>query len=75
VQEVLLTASQARAKIRHPAAVVGLTLITIGIYSIFWWYYINRELRDLGRAREVGGLGDQPALSTLAWALGSGSGS
>jgi hypothetical protein len=70
-QEVLLEGSQARAKIRHPAAVVGLGFITLGIYWIFWWYYINRELRDLGRARDAGGLGDQPFVSCLAFWLGA----
>jgi hypothetical protein len=68
--EVLIAGSDKRAKIRHPWAVVGLTIITLGIYGIFWWYYINRELRDLGRARNVSGLGDSPGVSCAAFALG-----
>lgn len=37
----------------------------------FWWYFINREMRDLGRAYQVRDLGDSPGLSTLAITLGA----
>lgn len=68
--EVFLAGSDFRAKIRNPWGVLGLSIITFGIYTIFWWYYINRELRDLGRAKRVAGLGDNPGLSTAAYILG-----
>jgi hypothetical protein len=68
--EVLISNTDARAKIRNPWGVLGLVFITLGIYGIFWWYYINREMRDLGRARGVSGLGDNPGLSTAAYTLG-----
>jgi Domain of unknown function (DUF4234)/Short C-terminal domain len=68
--EVLLAGGDLRAKIRNPWGVLGLSIITFGIYTIFWWYYINRELRDLGRAKRVSGLGDNPGLSTAAYVLG-----
>ena len=54
------------AKTRHPVAVAILSIITIGIYLVFWWYFINRELVDLGRARGTSELGDSPGKSTLA---------
>jgi len=54
------------AKIRHPVAVPALTIVTLGIYGIYWWYQINREMVDLGRARDVDGLGDNPTTSLLA---------
>jgi Domain of unknown function (DUF4234) len=60
----------ARAKLRNPLGVVGLALITIGIYYFFWWYYINREMRDFGRARGVD-LGQEPGNSVLAVTLGA----
>jgi hypothetical protein len=56
----------ATAKTRHPVAVPALTIITLGIYGIYWWYQINREMVDLGRARGVDGLGDSPTKSLLA---------
>ena len=68
--EVFLAGSDFRAKTRNPWGVLGLSIITFGIYTIFWWYYINRELRDLGRAKRVSGLGDNPGLSTAAYILG-----
>lgn len=54
------------AKIRHPVAVPVLTLVTLGIYGIYWWYQVNREMVDLGRARSADGLGDNPTMSLLA---------
>ncbi len=54
------------AKLRNPILVAIFTIITLGIYQIFWWYYANRELADYGRARGVGDLGDNPGKSTLA---------
>ena len=54
------------AKIRNPIAVVIFTIITLGIYQVFWWYYVNREMADYGRARGTNELGDNPTKSTLA---------
>jgi hypothetical protein len=68
--EVFLEGSDSRAKIRNPWGVLGLSIVTFGIYTFFWWYYINRELRDLGRAKRVSGLGDNPWLSTAAFIVG-----
>ena len=49
---------------------LGLGLITLGIYHIFWWYFINREMADYGRANGVD-LGDNPVMSVLAITLGA----
>ena len=54
------------AKLRNPILVVIFTIITLGIYQIYWWYSANRELADYGRARGVGDLGDDPVKSTFA---------
>jgi hypothetical protein len=54
------------AKLRNPILVVVFTIITIGIYQVFWWYYANREMADYGRARGTDELGDNPTKSTLA---------
>jgi Domain of unknown function (DUF4234) len=47
-------------------AVPVLSVITIGIYYLYWWYQVNREMVDLGKARNAEGLGDNPWLSFLA---------
>ena len=54
-----------KAKIRNPVWVVVWSFFTFGIYSWFWWYFINREMRDYGRAKGID-LGDSPAKSVLA---------
>jgi hypothetical protein len=68
--EIAIANSGERAKLRNPLGVVGLSLITLGIYYFFWWYYINREMRDLGRARGAD-LGQNPGNSVLAVTLGA----
>ena len=65
-QEVQIPGAGTTAKIRSPLAVAILSIVTIGIYLVFWWYFINREMADLGRARGTDELGESPGLSTLA---------
>ena len=48
-----------------------LTVVTLGIYGVFWWYFVNREMVDLGRARGTSELGDSPGKSVLAITLGA----
>ena len=54
-----------RVRIRNPLAVAVLSIVTLGIYHVFWWYEINRELRDYGRAHGRD-LGQSPARSAVA---------
>lgn len=61
---------ESRAKVRSPGTVALLLVITLGLYGIYWWYEINREMRDVGRARGADGLGDNPGLSAAAFFLG-----
>jgi hypothetical protein len=69
-EEIVLANSSDRVKLRNPLGVVGLSIITIGIYYVFWWYFINREMRDFGRARNTD-LGQSPGNSVLALTLGA----
>lgn len=48
-------------KTRNPWGVWGLTLITLGIYQLYWYYKVNAEVRDYDRSIEV-----EPGLSVLA---------
>jgi hypothetical protein len=65
-QQIQIAGVGATAKIRSPIAVAIFAIITLGIYIVFWWYFINRELADYGRARGTTELGDSPGKSTLA---------
>jgi len=33
-------------KVRNPWAVIGLSLITLGIYFLYWTYQVFREMKD-----------------------------
>jgi hypothetical protein len=69
-QDIQIPGAGSTAKIRNPLGVLGLGLITLGIYHIFWWYFINREMADYGQANGVD-LGDNPVMSVLAITLGA----
>jgi hypothetical protein len=58
-------------KLRRPLVVAGLTAITLGIYFIYWYWRVNREMRDFGADRgdsELAGL--RPWISVLAITVG-----
>jgi hypothetical protein len=63
--EMNIRGTQDRVKIRSPWAAALLPIITLGIYHLVWWYRINRELRDYGRAKGYD-LGQNPTNSVLA---------
>ena len=50
-------------KRRNPWGVFLLTMVTIGIYGIVWYYKVNNELRNYG-------VQNDPAVATLAITLG-----
>jgi Domain of unknown function (DUF4234) len=65
-QEIEIRDAGSTAKTRNVVAVAVLSVVTLGIYLVCWWYFINREMADYGRARGTAELGDSPAKSTLA---------
>jgi len=65
-EEVQIPDAGTTAKIRNIIAVPVLSIITLGIYFLVWWYKINKEMADLGRARGTDELGDNPTKSLLA---------
>jgi len=60
-----LVLSGVQVKRRHPWGVWALSIITLGIYHLVWWYKINRELRDYSAAAGAP-LGNSPGVSLLA---------
>ncbi len=65
-EEVAIVGTNEIAKKRNPLGVFGLTLITLGIYHFVWWYKVNKEMVELGRAKGTDELGDNPGTSLLA---------
>jgi hypothetical protein len=64
-EELQLRDGGGPVKVRNPWTVALLPFVTFGIYHLVWWYRINRELRDFGRARGRD-LGQNPTASVLA---------
>jgi hypothetical protein len=64
-QELEIRNTNERVKLRSPWGAALLPIITFGIYHLVWWYRINRELRDFGRAKGYD-LGQSPTNSLLA---------
>lgn len=69
--EVPIRGGDSQVKVREPVNVALLSFFTAGIYGIFWYYFVNRELADLGRSRGTDELGDSPGTSVLAVTLGA----
>jgi hypothetical protein len=61
----------AAGKIRSFSVGFGLTIITLGIYSLCWYYFVNDELKDVGIAKDDQNLAhSSPATSVTAVLLG-----
>ena len=69
--EVQIADTGSTAKTRDPLGVALLTLVTLGVYFFVWYYKVNREMSELGRARGTDELGDNPGNSLLAVTLGA----
>lgn len=69
-QEVEL-ASGGEGKIRSFWVGLGLTIITLGIYGICWYYFVNNELKDIGQDKGDQNLAQSsPAMSAVAILVG-----
>jgi hypothetical protein len=58
-------------KKRNVLAPIGLSIITLGIYGIVWYYKTNKELAEIGKANGTDELGDSPMTSVLAVTIGA----
>jgi hypothetical protein len=69
-EEVGIQGTEATGKLRNPLGIVGLALVTLGIYYLFWYFYVNKEMAEIGRARNTEECGTKPGTSLLAVTLG-----
>jgi len=67
-QKVTVPGTDVVVKPRNPVG-VGFLSLTI-VYLPFYWYFINKELKQLGEARGID-LGSSPGISALAGSLGA----
>jgi uncharacterized protein DUF4234 len=69
-EEVQIAGTNERAKVRNPLAPALLPFVTLGIYAIVWYYKINKEMAEMGKARNTEELGTSPGTSLLAVLVG-----
>jgi hypothetical protein len=70
-EEVAIPGVTYHPKVRSPVAVALLPLITLGIYSLVWYYKVNKEMAELGKSRgKTQELGDSPGMSLVAITIG-----
>jgi hypothetical protein len=63
---ILELASGSSDAFRDRVVVAVLSLVTLVIYTVLWWCFINREMADHGRAQGRHELGHDSTTSTLA---------
>jgi hypothetical protein len=63
-EEIAIRGSNYPAKQRSP--IVTILLLFVPFYGLFYYFYVNKELAELGKARGTDELGDNPMLSVLA---------
>jgi len=61
----LVTIDGQRYKKREPLGVLGLSIITVGIYWLYWYYVTNEEIRRFEKDETV-----RPGMALLAITLG-----
>ncbi len=66
---VVLSERGQTAKIRNPWLVALFSVITLGIYYLFWYYFVNREMADYGEAHNTD-IGASPGMSVVAITIG-----
>lgn len=69
-EEVQISGTPEKGKIRNPLGVVGLSLITLGIYYLVWYYKTQKELATIGQSRGTRAAGTSPGTSLVAVTLG-----
>ena len=65
-EEIQIQGSNERGKLRNPLGVIGLGLITFGIYTIVWYFKVNKEMANVGQAKGTEECGTNPTTSLLA---------
>ena len=58
------------ARVRSPWGVLGLSIVTLGIYYLVWYYKVNREMSDWGAQNNVD-IGLSPGMSLIAVTAGA----
>jgi hypothetical protein len=60
--EMAIQDGEVEARLRSPSTVAVLGIATLGLYTVVWYYKVNREMRDFGSRH-----GDRGLASTSPW--------
>ena len=69
-EQIEIKGSAYQGKIRNPLGVVGLGIVTLGIYYFVWYFKVNKEMAELGQAKGTEECGTSPATSLMALLFG-----
>ena len=69
-EQIEIKGSAYQGKIRNPLGVVGLGIVTLGIYYFVWYFKVNKEMAELGQAKGTEECGTSPATSLMALLVG-----
>jgi len=70
-EEVQIQGTNEIGKVRNPLGIIGLAIITFGIYGLVWYYKVNKELAAIGQAKGTEECGTNPVTSIIAVTLGA----
>ena len=59
-EPVQIQGSEYEAKIRTPIVTVALTIVTLGIYGVVWYFKVNKEMAEIGQGQGHRGVRHQP---------------
>lgn len=65
-EPVEIRGSSHPAKLRNPLGVVALSFVTLGIYYVIWYFKVNKEMAELGKANGTERCGTSPGTSLVA---------
>jgi hypothetical protein len=65
-EPVQIKGSSYEGKVRNPLGVVALSIVTLGIYYLFWYFKANKEMAELGKAHGTEECGTSPGTSLAA---------
>ena len=69
-EQIEIKGSAYQGKIRNPLGVVGLGIVTLGIYYFVWYFKVNKEMAELGQAKGTEECGTSPGTSLIAVVFG-----
>ncbi len=65
-EPIQIQGSDYQGKVRTPIITVALTIVTLGIYGIVWYFKVNKEMAEIGQAKGTEECGTNPTTSVLA---------